>query len=43
MMVAKKLYKNYDEIVKVRLVSYSQPGPEFVEFNIMDFQKDLTR
>jgi thymidylate synthase (FAD) len=24
------MYKNYDEIVNVRLVSYSQPGPEFL-------------
>ena len=24
------MYKNYDEIMNVRLVSYSQPGPEFL-------------
>jgi len=40
MMVAKKLYKNYDEIVKVRLVSYSQPGPEFVD--LLDTEESNT-
>ena len=40
MMVARKLYKTYDEIAKVRLVSYSQPGPEFVD--LLDTEQSNT-
>ena len=40
MMVARKLYKTYDEIAKVRLVSYSQPGPEFVD--LLDTEESNT-
>jgi thymidylate synthase (FAD) len=31
------MYKTYDEIVNVRLVSYSKPGPEFV--NLLDTEE----
>ena len=34
------MYKTYDEIVNVRLVSYSQPGPEFL--NLLDPEETNT-
>jgi thymidylate synthase (FAD) len=40
MMEERRMYKTYDEIVNVRLVSYSQPGPEFL--NLLDPEETNT-
>jgi thymidylate synthase (FAD) len=39
-MEERRMYKTYDEIVNVRLVSYSQPGPEFL--NLLDPEETNT-